>query len=55
MIDLPEIVVCIGIGFLGYGLFLVTGLPGLLGYVGVLLIVFGIFLSWAKARPKRTA
>jgi hypothetical protein len=55
MIDLPEILACVGIGFLGYGLYLALGLPGLLGYVGVLLIVFGIFLEWARARPKRTA
>ncbi len=55
MIDLPEILACIGVGFLGYAVFMALGLPGLLGYCGVLLIVFGIFLSWAKARPKRTA
>lgn len=52
MIDLPEIFASIGIGLLGYALYLLLSWPGVVGYCGALLIVFALFLA---SRPKKPA
>ena len=50
MIDLPEILASIGIAFLGYAIYVLLSCPGVLGYCGILLIIFGLFLA---SRPKK--
>lgn len=52
MIDLPEILATIGIALLGYALYMLLSWPGVVGYCGALLIVFGLFLA---SRPKKRA
>ncbi len=50
MIDLPEILASVGIGLLGYAIYLLLSWPGVVGYCGMLLIIFGLFLA---SRPKK--
>ncbi len=52
VLDLPEILASIGIAFLGVALYFLLSWPGLLGYCGMLLIIFGMFLA---SRPKKPA
>lgn len=50
MIDLPEILASIGIALLGYAIYQLLSWAGLVGYCGMLLIIFGLFLA---SRPKK--
>ena len=54
MIDLPEILASIGLAFLGVAIYLLLSWPGVLGYCGMLLIVFGLLLA-SRPSKKRAA
>ena len=52
MTDYTDLLVLLGVVLLGYAVWASAGWPGLLGYVGALLIVVGVALAWRVGRVR---
>ncbi len=53
MSDLPEFLVVVGVLVVGVALWLGLGLPGVIGYIGALLVTIGVVLAWWQGRSRR--
>jgi hypothetical protein len=52
MTDYFDLMVVFGVLLLGLAVWLLAGWPGVLGYIGTLLIVVGVALAWRAGRVR---